>query len=201
MTLSDSSSTQTETVSQPQSLRHQRRRDLLHYLAYFSAVGALTFIAQTGEPKQAEQAILAGAISAGAVISRDWYKARLEPNLAADPTAFIGLFSEMLQAGRAQANRNTAQLQRVELLQTDLVEAMRDFNDLLRLDPAAVEQQLKAIQATHLTSALPMLHTPYPNGTNGSIHNATDLPHSSTHVPDSTTVRQSQPIRRPGFDA
>jgi hypothetical protein len=75
---------------------------------------------------------------------------------------------------------------------------MRDFNDLLRLDPAAVEQQLKAIQATHLTSALPMLHTPYPNG---NIHNAADLPHSHTHVPDSTTVRQSQPIRRPGFDA
>ena len=89
-------------ASPPLTLYARRRRDLLHYLAYFSAVGALAFIAQTGEPKQAENAVLAGAIACGAVVSRDWYKARLDPNMVEDPTAVISLFSEMLHAGRAQ---------------------------------------------------------------------------------------------------
>ena len=187
-------------TSPPLTLYARRRRDLLHYLAYFSAVGALTFIAQTGEPKQAENAVLAGAIACGAVVSRDWYKARLNPNMVEDPTAVISLFSEMLHAGRAQTHTNAAHLKRTAFLQTDLIEAMRDFNDLLRLDPADVERRLKEIQTAHLSSALPTLNVPYPPGTNG-INNAAESPLGVTHVPDSTTVRQSEPLRRPGFDA
>ena len=167
-------------------------------------MGALTFIAQTDEPKQTQHAILTGAIACGAVVSRDWYKARLDPDMATDPTGFIGLFSEMLHVGRAQANINAAQLKRVEFLQADLIEAMRDFNDMLRLEPAEVEQKLQAIQTAHLTSALPpnlpTLNVPYPPGTNG-VNNATDAGTGVTHIPDSTTVRQSEVIRRPGFDA
>ncbi len=124
--------------------------------------------------------------------------------MAADPTLLIGLFNEMLHAGRAQANTNAAHLKRVEFLQTDLVEAMRDLNDLLRLEPDEVEQRLKAIQTAHLTNALPTLNVPYPHSTNG-IHNSAAEPVSSgavaTHVPDSTTLRQSDRLRRPGFDA
>lgn len=188
----------------PQSKRLNGRNDLLHYAAYFIGVGSLVFVAQTEEPKQIESAVLAGAIASGAVISRDWYKARLDPNMAADPTALIQLFSEMLHAGRAQANTNAAQLKRVEFLQTDLVEAMRNFNDMLRLEPAEVEQQLKAIQTANLTSALPtplpVINVSHPPGTNG-INNAAESPAGTTYVPDSTTVKQSEVIRRPGFDA
>ena len=184
----------------PPSLQNRRRRDLLHYLAYFSVVGALTFIAQTGEPKQAENAIFAGAIACGAVVSRDWYKARLDPNMAEDSTAAMGLFGEMLHAGRAQANTNAAHLKRTQFLQTDLIEAMREYNDTLRLDPADVERRLKEIQTANLSSALPTLNVPYPPGTNG-VNNAAESPLGVTHVPDSTTLRQSEPLRRPGFDA
>ena len=106
----------------------------------------------------------------------------------------------MLHAGRAQANTNAAQLKRVEFLQTDLVEAMRDFNDMLRLEPAEVEQRLKAIQTANLTSALPIVNVPHPPGTNG-INNVAESPAGTTYVPDSTTVKQSEVIRRPGFDA
>jgi hypothetical protein len=200
MTLNPSSDSSRSDPKQKPSVRFKGRNDLLHYAAYFVAVGSLVFVAQTDEPKQIENAVLAGAIASGAVVSRDWYKARLDPNMAADPTALIGLFSEMLDAGRAQSNTNAAHLKRVEFLQTDLVEAMRDFNDLLRLDPADVEQRLKAIQTAHLTSALPPLNVPYPLGENG-INNAADSPLGGTHVPDSTTLRQSESLRRPGFDA
>jgi hypothetical protein len=143
--------------------------------------------------------VLAGAISCGAVVSRDWYKARLDPNMAADPTALIGLFSEMLDAGRAQVNTNAAHLKRVEFLQSDLVEAMRDFNDLLRLNPEDVEQRLRAIQTATLSSALP-LNISYPPGTSG-INNAAESPLGVTHVPDTATLRQSDRLMRPGFDA
>jgi hypothetical protein len=195
MTLNLSSSDRSRSApKQKPSVRFQGRNDLLHYAAYFMAVGSLVFVAQTDEPKQIENAVMAGAIASGAVISRDWYKARLNPNMAADPTALIGLFSEMLDAGRAQANTNAAHLKRVEFLQVDLVEAMRDFNDLLRLDPVQVEQQLRAIQTTNLTSALPTLNISYPTGAD-SLNNA------ATHAPDSTTLKQSQPLHRPGFDA
>jgi hypothetical protein len=201
MTLNDSSSDRGKSApNPPRSARFKADNNLLHYAAYFIGVGSLVFVAQTGEPKQIESAVLAGAIASGAVVSRDWYKARLDPNMAADPTALIGLFSEMLDAGRAQANTNAAHLKRVELLQVDLVEAMRDLNDLLRLDPADVEQRLKAIQTAHLTSALPTLNVSYPPGAN-SINNAADSPLGVTHVPDSTTLRQSESLRRPGFDA
>jgi hypothetical protein len=185
---------------QKPSVRVKGRNDLLHYAAYFVAVGSLVFVAQTDEPKQIENAVIGGAIASGAVVSRDWYKARLDPNMAADPTALIGLFSEMLDAGRAQANSNAAQLKRVEFLQTDLVEAMRDFNDLLRLNPDEVEQRLKAIQTANLSSALPTLNIAYPPGTAG-INNVAELPLGVTHVPDSTTLRQSDRLHRPGFDA
>lgn len=184
------------------STRPKQEKNLLNYAAYFIGVGSLVFVAQSDQPKQIETALLAGAISTASVVSRDWYKARLDPSMAADPTALIGLFSEMLDAGRAQANTNAAHLKRVEFLQTDLVDAMRDFNDLLRLDPAELEQQLKAIQTTHLTSALPMINVPPPgaNGANG-INNTAKPPSDSTHIPDITTLRQSEPLRRPGFDA
>jgi hypothetical protein len=144
MTLNPSSDSSRSDPKQKPSVRVKGRNDLLHYAAYFVAVGSLVFVAQTDEPKQIENAVLAGAISCGAVISRDWYKARLDPNMAADPTALIGLFSEMLDAGRAQANTNAAHLKRVEFLQTDLVEAMRDFNDMLRLNPDEAQHVVKA---------------------------------------------------------
>lgn len=182
------------------STRPKQEKNLLHYAAYFIGIGSLVFVAQSDQPKQIETALLAGAIASGCVVSRDWYKARLDPNMAADPTALIGLFSEMLDAGRAQANTNAAHLKRVEFLQTDLVEAMRDFNDMLRLEPADVEQRLKAIQTTHLTSALPIINVPNPLGANG-INNAAEPPSNSTHIPDSTTLRQSESLRRHGFDA
>jgi hypothetical protein len=200
MTINHSPPTDAKVPKQKHSTRSKGRNDLLHYAAYFVAVGSLVFVAQTDEPKQIENAVLGGAISCGAVVSRDWYKARLDPNMAADPTALIGLFSEMLDAGRAQANTNAAHLKRVEFLQTDLVEAMRDFNDLLRLDPVDVEQRLKAIQTANLSSALPTLNIAYPPGTSG-INNAAESPLGVTHVPDSTTLRQSDRLRRPGFDA
>jgi hypothetical protein len=200
MTLNPSSDSSRSDPKQKPSVRVKGRNDLLHYAAYFVAVGSLVFVAQTDEPKQIENAVLAGAISCGAVVSRDWYKARLDPNMAADPTALIGLFSEMLDAGRAQANTNAAHLKRVEFLQMDLVEAMRDFNDMLRLDPADVEQRLKSIQTANLSSALPPLNIPYPLGTSG-INNAAESPLGVTHVPDTATLRQSDRLMRPGFDA
>jgi|GEM_PF-2818068 len=227
MTLADSPPTpdslQPQTTPHPKThpktqpprqlpIRLNGKHDLLHYAAYFVGIASLVFVAQTHEPKQVENALLAGAISAASVVSRDWYKARLDPNMAADPNAFIGLFNEMLQAGRNQANSNTAQLQRVEFLQTDLVEAMRELNDQLRLEPAEVEQRLKAIQTAHLTNALPPLNLSASLGstngnangsTNGSANGSThgSAAASVTHIPDSTTLRQSEPIRRPGFDA
>ena len=185
--------------SPPKPARLQGKRDLLHYAAYFLGVGSLVFVAQMGEPKQVKHSLLAGAIASGTVVSRDWYKARLDPNMAADPNAFIALFSEMLHAGRAQANTNSANMKRVEFLQTDLVEAMRELNDLLRLEPAEIEQKLRQVQTAHLTSALPTLNMPYPPGTNG-INNTAESP-GTTHIPNSTTVRQSSGIRSPGFDA
>lgn len=183
--------------------RLKGRNNLLHYLAYFVGVGSIVFVTQAGEPKQIKNTVLAGVIAAGSVVSRDWYKARLAPDMAEDPSAFIGLFSEMLHAGRAQANTNAAQMKRVEFLQTDLIEAMRDFNNLLRLDPDEVEQRLKAVQITNLSSALPPIAVPNPLAEN-ALNNRMEEPDPaevSTHIPDSTTVRQSQVIRRPGFDA
>ena len=191
----------TSTPTTTQKTRLKGKTHLLEYAAYFVAVGSLVFIAQTREPKQVENALLAGAISAASVVSRDWYKARLDPSLADDSNGFIGLFNEMLHAGRAQANANAAQLKRAEFLQTDLVEAMRDFNDLLRLDAAEVEQRLKAIQTAHLTSALPTIAVPNPLAQNAINNTATVPPIGDTHVPDSTTLRQGSVMRRPGFDA
>ena len=196
MTISDASR------SQPKP-KKRGRNNLLQYLAYFIGIGSIVFIAQAGEPKQVKNAVLAGVISASSVISRDWYKARLDPDMAEDPTGFIGLFSEMLHAGRAQANTNAAQMKRVEFLQTDLIEAMRDFNNLLRLDADEVEQRLKAIQTTNLSSALPSITVPNPLAENAP-NNRVEIPtpaEASTYIPDSTTIRQSQVIRRPGFDA
>ena len=105
MTLTDSlpitDSLQPQPTPQPQPKTQLQRQlpirlngthDLLHYAAYFVGVASLVFVAQTNEPKQVENALLAGAISAASVVSRDWYKARLDPNMAADPNAFIGLF-------------------------------------------------------------------------------------------------------------
>ena len=200
MTISDASPNQSKPK---QKARLKGRNNLLQYLGYFVGVGGIVFIVQSGEPKQIKNAVLAGVISAGSVVSRDWYKARLAPDMAEDPSGFIGLFSEMLHAGRAQANTNAAQMKRVEFLQTDLIEAMRDFNNLLRLDPDEVEQRLKAIQITNLSSALPPITVPNPLSEN-ALNNGMEVPtpaEASTHVPDSTTVRQSQVIRRPGFDA
>jgi hypothetical protein len=192
-----------KNTAQPKpSAQLKSRNDLLHYTAYFIGVGSLVFVAQTGEPRQIENAVIAGAIASTCVVSRDWYKARLDPSMANDPTALIGLFNEMLHAGRDQANTNAAHLKRVEFLQTDLVETMRDLNDSLRLEPAEVEQQLKAIQTAHLTSALPMINVSYPSGTDG-INNVAEFATeaNATHVPPSTTVRQSYNARCPGFDA
>lgn len=144
---------------------------------------------------------MAGAIASSCVISRDWYKARLNPSMANDPSGLINLFSEMLHAGRAQANTNAAHLKRVEFIQVDLVEAMRDLNDLLRLDSAEVEQRLRAIQTAHLTSALPSISLPNPLADNAINNQTARSPAAETYVPDSTTLRQSESIRRPGFDA
>ena len=185
----------------PKPARLKGKHDLLDYAAYFLSVGSLVFVAQMGEPKQVEHTLLAGAIASGAVVSRDWNKARLDPNMAADPDAFILLFSEMLHAGRAQANTNSANMKRVEFLQVDLIEAMRDFNDLLRLEPAEIEQKLRQVQTAHLTSALPTLNVPYPPEANGGINNVAEPAAGITHIPDSATVKQSGVIRRPGFDA
>ena len=200
MTAIDASTTDANPT-QP-APRTKGKRDWLHYAAYFVAVGALTFIAKTEEPRQIEDALLAGAVASGAVVSRDWYKARLDPNMADDPNGFIALFSEMLHAGRAQANSNAGQLKRVSFLQADLIEAMRDLNDLLRLEPDEVERRLKAIQTAHLSSALPTIAVPNPLAEN-AIHNSTvpPTPAGDTYIPDSTTLRQSDPLRRPGFDA
>ena len=200
MTISDASP---NPSGSKQKVRLKGRNNLLQYLAYFVWVGGIVFITQSGEPKQVKNAILAGVISTGSVVSRDWHKARLAPDMAEDPSGFIGLFSEMLHAGRAQANTNAAQMKRVEFLQTDLIEAMRDFNNLLRLDPGEVEQRLKAIQITNLSSALPSIAVPNPLAED-ALNNRMEVPDSteaSTYIPDSTTVRQSQVIRRPGFDA
>lgn len=190
-----------------QPARFKGKNTLLHYAAYFLGIGSLVFIAQTDEPKQIETALLAGAISAGSVLSRDWYKARLDPSMAHDPSALIGLFNEMLHAGRSQVNTNAAHLKRVEFLQTDLVEAMREFNDMLRLSPEDVEQKLRALQSSHLTSALPLNNThPTPTQTplNNSVNNnATEfIPGlGTTYVPPADTLRQSVSQGRPGFDA
>ena len=192
---------QSQPTQSKQKTRLKGKNPLLEYAAYFVAVGSLVFVAQTREPKQVENALLAGAISAASVVSRDWYKARLDPNLAEDSNGFISLFNEMLHAGRAQANANAAQLKRAEFLQTDLVEAMRDFNDLLRLDAAEVEQRLKAIQTANLSSALPTIAVPNPLAKNAINNSAAVPPIGDTHVPDSTTLRQGSVMRRPGFDA
>ncbi|MEO0516057.1 MAG: hypothetical protein AAF171_02025 [Cyanobacteria bacterium P01_A01_bin.116] len=190
----------------PEQKPLRSRNSLLHYAAYFAGVASLVFIARTNEPKQIETALLAGAISATSVVSRDWYKARLSPSMAEDPTALISLFSEMLHAGRAQANTNAAQLKRVEFLQTDLVEAMRELNNRLRLDPAEVEKRIKAIQAEHLTSTLPALNGSLPlmentggNAKGSAVHSSNAV--GATYIPDSTTLHQSESLRRPGFDA
>ena len=173
-------------------------KDLLHYAAYFIGVGSMTFIAQTEQPKQIENALLAGGIAASCVVSRDWYKARLDPDMAADPSALIGLFSEMLHAGRAQANTNAAHMKRVEFMQSDLVEAMRELNDLLRLEPDEVEQRLKAIQSAHFSSTLPPVNVPNPLSPN-AVNNAAD---PATAAQNGTTLRQTSVMgHRPGFDA
>ncbi|MEL6351586.1 MAG: hypothetical protein AAFR58_07470 [Cyanobacteria bacterium J06627_28] len=170
--------------------------NLLHYASYFFCVGGLVFIAQADEPNPIKDALLSGAIASGAVVSRDWYKARLNPNLAADPNALIQLFSEMLHAGRAQANTNAAHLKRVELLNVDLISAMREFNDMLRLTPAEIEAKLRTVQTAQLTSALSTVKPPA--STNGFSPPPLE---GDTHRPDGTTVRQSFPHQRPGFDA
>ena len=182
----------------------RKENNLLHYAAYFSGVGLLTLTIQAGEPRQAENAVIAGAIAMGSVITRDWYKARLDPSMADEPTGLINLFSEMLHAGRAQVNTNAAHMKRVEFVQADLVDALREFNDTLRLNPAEIEQQLKNLQSANLTSALSAVNVPSvpPAAPGNAINNALEHPGDSpTHVPASATVRQSSNLRRPGFDA
>lgn len=171
-------------------------RNWLHYAAYFICTGSLVFIAQNGEPRQTENALLTGAISCGAVVSRDWYKARLDPNLAHDSTAAIGLFGEMLHAGRAQANTNAAHLKRVEFLQTDLVEAMTALNNTLRQSPEEGEPPLSVPSPSSL-AGLPVIQMPGPVPTQPPLEVATN---GGTHIPDSTTVQQSIQLARPGFD-
>lgn len=189
------------------STRPKKDNNLLHYAAYFIVVGSLVFVAQTDKPRQAESAAIGGAIASICVISRDWYKARLDPNMANDPTALINLFSEMLHAGRDQTNTNSAHMKRVEFLQVDLVDAMRGFNDMLRLDPAEVEQRLRALQSANLTDALSAVSVPpVPPGAPGghAINSSIEFSSpkaSTTHVPQGTTVQQSANMRRPGFDA
>ena len=211
-TLRPSTSTKSNTSEHPTADREpqcqlpthrlKRNRDWLHYAAYFVSVGSLVFVAQSDEPKQIESAVIAGSIAASCVISRDWYKARLDPTMANDPSALIGLFNEMLHAGRAQVNLNAAHLKRVEFLQTDLVEAMREFNDMLRLDPTEVEQRLRGVQSANLTDALSAVNLP-PRSPLGQPISSMDAAPStgSTYVPPSETVRQSTQLRRPGFDA
>ena len=182
--------------------RPPRQRTLLHYIAYFLGAGGLIFITQSGEPKQIENALATGALVSAAVVSRDWFKARFSPSLAADPDRALALFSEMLDTGRAQATANSKQMHRVAFLQTDLIEAMRDFNDLLRLDPEEINQRLRAIQTTNITSSLPVaLNIPFPEGTDPTSNAADPTGVADTFVPDSTTVKQSQSLGRPGFDA
>ena len=173
------------TAPKPSPLTSLRQSPLLHYAAYFLSVGSLVLVIRSGEPKQVESAVIAGAIASGSVVSRDWYKAKAHPKLAEDPNAFIEVFSEMLHANRAQLNTGASQLKRVEFLQSDLVDALREFNDTLRLSPNEIEQRLRALQTNNLTQAFSELHQP---------------PASTTHIPDSTTVRQSVPIYRAGFD-
>ncbi|MEL7071663.1 MAG: hypothetical protein AAGN15_23850 [Cyanobacteria bacterium J06581_3] len=182
------------TTSETKKVIHSKK-PLLHYAAYFIGIGSLVFIAQSDEPRQLETALLAGAISSGSVISRDWFKARLDPSMANDPGALISLFNEMLHAGRAQVNANAAHLKRVEFLQTDLTEAMRSFNDLLRLSPEEIEQRLQSLQGANLTHALSAIEPPAP-AENGHIP-----PAGETHRQESTTLRQSFRQHRPGFDA
>ncbi|MEO1396097.1 MAG: hypothetical protein AAFV90_24630 [Cyanobacteria bacterium J06634_5] len=172
-------------------------RNWLHYAAYFLCTGSLVFIAQNGEPRQIEDAVMAGAIACGAAVSRDWYKARLAPNLAHDSTAAIQLFNEMLHAGRAQANTNAAHLKRVEFLQTDLVEAMTALNNTLRQSPEEIEQALSATSPFPL-AGLPVIQMPKPVPAQPPPDVATN---GGTHIPDSTTVQQSIQAARPGFDA
>ena len=185
------------TASQAKTLRGSH--PLLHYAAYFIGVGSIVFVAQTGEAEQIETAVLAGTLSAASVMSYDWYNARLDPSMASDPTALITLFNEMLHAGRAQVNTNAAHLKRVEFLQVDLAEAMRDFNNLLRLPPEEIEQRLRTVQNAHLTSALQVMNTP----TQAPTYESSTAPSlaGETHRPDNTTVRQSFRQHRPGFDA
>ena len=166
-------------------LANLRQNSLLHYAAYFLSIGSLVLVIRSGEPKQVESALIAGAISSGSVLSRDWYKARLHPSVENDPNALIQLFSEMLHANRAQLNTSASQLKRVEFLQGDLTDALRDFNDTLRLSPDEIEQSLRALQTQNLTQAFSEFTAPTA---------------STTHVPDSTTVRQSNPFHRAGFD-
>ena len=170
-------------------------RDLLHYAIYFSCVGGLVFIAQNGEPRQIEDALLTGGIASGAVVSRDWYKARLAPNLAHDSTAAIHLFNEMLHAGRAQANTNAAHLKRVEFLQTDLVDAMTALNDTLRQSPEEIEQAFRGSPPSPI-AGLPVIQIPVPAPPSPEV-----VTNGGTHVPDSATVQQSSSAARPGFDA
>ena len=177
------------------------RRNFLHYLAYFASVGAVVFIARTGTPRQAEDALIAGAISAGSVISRDWFKARLSPHLSEDPSATIAYLSTAIEVVREQANHNGAQLARASFLQKDLISAMRDLNDLLRLSPAEVEAQLKEIQRGSLANAFSAFGESSFSASEPSMPPAHSSTSSATHVPDSTTLRQSYRANRPGFDA
>lgn len=175
---------------------HHTNHDLLHYAAYFLGVGGLVFVTQSGQPAQLKQSVIAGAIASGAVVSRDWFKARLDPNMANDPSALISLFNEMLHAGRAQVNVNAAHLKRVEFLQVDLKDALVSFNDLLRLEPDAIAERLQAAQSIRFAQALP---TPLPPPIPMTAPTANQI--SETHVPPATTVQQSFSATRPGFDA
>ena len=47
---------------------------------------------------------------------------------------------------------------RVEFLQSNLVDALRDFNDTLRLGPDEIEHRLMALQTHNLTQAFSELH-------------------------------------------
>ena len=200
----DHPSTPASNPERKPAVRLKGWKDLLHYAAYFIGVGSMAFIAQSEQPKQLENALLAGGIAASCVVSRDWYKAKLDPDMASDPSALIALFSEMLHAGRAQANANAAHMKRVEFMQSDLVEAMRELNDLLRLEPDEVEQRLKAIQSAHFGSTLAStnvspINVPNPLASNAINNNAVD---SVTAEQSGVTLRQTSVAgRRPGFDA
>ena len=164
------------------------RRNWLHYAAYFTCASGLVYVAQTGDPQQVKHALIAGAIASGAVVSRDWYNARLTPDLACDSTAAIALFNEMLHAGRAQANNNAAHLKRVEFIQTDLVEAMTALNNTLRQSPEEIEQAFRSPPLSPLSS-LPVVQVPTADTNSGA-----------THIPNSATAQQSAAAMRPGFD-